>query len=110
MFAIRGRRREFLGNDLLGEPAWDMLLALYVASLENSSITVSHLAADSGVPASTALRWLGALKDRGFARPRRNKLDRRVVFLTLEGEGHARLTALLTDAWHSLYQRHVDAQ
>jgi DNA-binding MarR family transcriptional regulator len=110
IFSIRERRRDFLSDQLLGEPAWDMMLALYVASLEERSITVSNLAADSGVPATTALRWLGALRARGFARSRRHKSDGRVTLLTLDAEGLGRMTALLTDAWVSLYQRHVDAK
>lgn len=109
IFSIRERRRDFLSDSLLGEPAWDLMLALYIASLEGRPVSVSNLAAVSGVPATTALRWLGKLKEQGFARQRRNQLDGRVKLLTLEAEGHARMTAFLSDAWRSMNDRNANS-
>ena len=99
LFAARERRRHFLSEDLFGEPAWDMLLALFAASLSGHRMTVSHLCTASGVPPTTALRWLDTLRDKGLTRRLKNPLDGRVIFVEMEPEGRARMTAYLENIW-----------
>lgn len=100
--AARLRRQDFLGAELLGEPGWDMMLALFIAALEQYSLTISNLIAASGVPPTTALRWIEVLHDRGFVSRKPNKLDRRVIFIELETEGRAQMAGLLETAWKYL--------
>lgn len=99
IYAARERRRNFLSGDILGEPAWDILLALYCANGAGHRLTVSNICDASGVPPTTALRWLDTLMERGFTRRLKNPLDRRIVFIELEPEGQARLQSYLWDIW-----------
>lgn len=62
----RRRRDALFAADLFGEPAWDMLLELYLAELEDRTVRVSKLGAASGISQSTALRWLGKLERDGW--------------------------------------------
>lgn len=84
----RGRRLrdELLGSDLFGEPAWDMLLDLYVNHARKRRVPVSALCQASSRPATTALRWIGELQTRGLVCRRDSSADNRV--------SHVELTAL----------------
>jgi hypothetical protein len=62
----RRRREALLGPDLFADPAWDMLLDLYIAEMSGGPLSVSTLAAGAAVPATTALRWMGVLQQHGL--------------------------------------------
>lgn len=55
---FRKRRNRMFGGDLFGEPTWDMLLDLYAARIEDRRVCVTSLALASGVPVTTALRYI----------------------------------------------------
>ena len=84
-FAIRARRKRelYLPNDLFAEPAWDMLLALLHSEILRQRMPVSGLAAAAGVPATTALRQLKSLADRGLIIRQQDPFDLRRVFVEL---------------------------
>lgn len=73
--ALRRRRNEILGDELFGEPAWDMLLGLFVADEEQRRLSVPSLCSAAGVPPSTALRWLVTLERRGAVVREANPAD-----------------------------------
>jgi hypothetical protein len=65
---IRARRlrEHYFPPDLFADPAWDMLLDLMAARLEDQHVAVSSLCIAAAVPATTALRWIKALTDQGL--------------------------------------------
>ena len=63
---LRASRAEIFGDGLFSEPAWDMLLKLYAADLGGRAETISNVCLASGVPPSTALRWLRHLQGEGW--------------------------------------------
>jgi hypothetical protein len=66
-FADRRRRSQIAGTgDLFGEPAWDILLNLFIAGCEGRRLSVAALCSDAGAPESTALRWIAVLERRGL--------------------------------------------
>ena len=83
--AIRARRLRagFFDEQLFAEPAWDMLLHLFEAELAQRRVPVSSLCIAAGVPATTALRWVGALADKGLFIRRADRHDRRRMFVEL---------------------------
>jgi DNA-binding MarR family transcriptional regulator len=72
---------------LFADPAWDMLLELYVAQLSQRRMTVSRLSEASGVPPTTALRWIETLVRHGLAERRNDPLDGRRVYISLSVKG-----------------------
>lgn len=86
---IKGRsnRNRIFGDDLFGEPAWDMLLDLYANHGLHRAVTISDLCVASRAPMSTALRWLGLLERKGLVRRNADPLDRRRAFVTLTDQG-----------------------
>ncbi|MCB2078548.1 MAG: MarR family transcriptional regulator, partial [Novosphingobium sp.] len=54
----RQLRTRFFDGDLFADPAWDMLLDLTAARAEHARVSVTSLCIASGVPPTTALRWI----------------------------------------------------
>lgn len=82
----RNRDRHFEAA-LFADPAWDILLELYAAELGQQRLSVSSVCLGAGVPATTALRWIGILENKGLIQRRADRLDGRRVFLLLTCAG-----------------------
>ncbi|WP_206238437.1 winged helix DNA-binding protein [Novosphingobium terrae] len=76
------RARHFEG-ELFADPAWDMLLDLTAARAEHARVSVTSLCIASGVPPTTALRWIGQMTDAGLFKRVEDETDRRRAFITL---------------------------
>lgn len=79
----RERRRAMFGAQLVADPVWDMLLDLTAACLEGRQVSVTSLCLASGVPQSTALRWIGRMERAGMVERIDDRLDRRRAFVRL---------------------------
>ena len=79
----RHLRARFFDGDLFGDPAWDMLLDLTAARAEHARVSVTSLCIASGVPPTTALRWIGQMIDAGLLERVEDETDRRRAFITL---------------------------
>ena len=88
---LRRRREALFGSDLFGEPAWDMLLALYATELAGRRESVSGLCSVSGVPSTTALRWINVLENAGWIARKADALDGRRSFLSLTAKAKTAL-------------------
>ena len=84
---VRDNRRTVFGNSFFGEPSWDMLLELYDAHFKGRRESVSSLCVASGVPSTTALRWLGNLVDEGWLKRTPDPTDARRSFVELTDKG-----------------------
>lgn len=82
MQAERRLRRQFFDFDLLTEPVWDMLLALYVAAGNREELSVTALSVASGLPTSNVVRWLAVLADRRLITTLKSGQDVESVRLT----------------------------
>lgn len=83
----RQARNRVLDPALFADPAWDMLLDLYICHAQDKPETVSDACVASGVPATTALRWISILESRNLVERSRDPKDRRRTFLSLTSEG-----------------------
>ena len=90
-FAARRRRQQVFGDraDLFGEPAWDMLLDLYIALHEDKPVTVSNACLSSGAATTTGLRWVATLAERGLVERIPDPKDGRRYFVRLTAEASA---------------------
>jgi hypothetical protein len=79
----RQLRARFFDGDLFADPAWDMLLDLAAARAEHKRVSVTSLCIASGVPPTTALRWIGQLTESGLLQRIEDDTDRRRAFITL---------------------------
>lgn len=88
-YAMRRKREAIFNNpDLFGEPAWDILLDLFIAAGEGKTVSVSSACIGSAAPATTGLRWLGVLADEGLVLRENDPEDQRRVMVRLTPAGH----------------------
>jgi DNA-binding transcriptional ArsR family regulator len=79
----RQLRAKFFDDELFADPAWDMLLDLTAARAEHARVSVTSLCIASGVPPTTALRWIGQMTEAGLLERVEDEADRRRVFIAL---------------------------
>ena len=98
-YALRRKRAAIFGNpDLFGEPAWDILLDLYIAHGEGKAVSVSSACIGSAAPPTTGLRWLGVLADEGLLVREPDPQDNRRVMVRLTQAGIAGMERFLDAA------------
>ncbi len=99
MLRVRRERDRFFPAGLFGEPAWDMLLDLAAAGVEERDVGVSSLCIAAAVPTTTALRWIKTMCDAGLFERRDDPHDARRAFISLSdgaAAGMARYMAATT--------------
>ena len=87
-YAVRRQRAGIFGNaELFGEPAWDILLDLYIAFGEGKPVSVSSACIGSASPPTTGLRWLGVLAENELVVREKDPADQRRVLVRLTDLG-----------------------
>lgn len=82
----RQLRARFFDAELFADPAWDVLLDLSAARVEGKRVSVTSLCIASGVPATTALRWIGQMVDSGLLLRVPDANDGRRAYIALSDE------------------------
>jgi|SRR3954454_1987252 len=96
-FHNRRRRVSVFGQSMFGEPAWDMLLALYILDISGQRQTVGSLLQFSGTPMSTAKRWLDYLSAHDLVRREAHPTDRRTAFVGLTDRARQKLDVYFSE-------------
>jgi DNA-binding MarR family transcriptional regulator len=92
---VRRARERLLGRAVVGEPAFDLLLSLYVR-LGETETSLTSLATPADIPYSSAARWIRYLEDKGLVERAESKSDRRVICVQLTPAGRAVLDELFS--------------
>lgn len=92
LIRLRRLRDQFFTRELFADPAWDMLLDLMAARLENSRVAVSSLCIAAAVPATTALRWIRTLTEHGLFVRVADPEDGRRIFIELSDSAFDAMT------------------
>ena len=79
----RQLRSRFFDDGLFADPAWDILLDLTAARAEGRRVSVTSLCIASGVPPTTALRWIAQMTAQGLLQREEDVIDRRRAFVAL---------------------------
>lgn len=95
LYAERRRRDTLFPPDLFGEPAWDLLLALFIARDKGKSVILCAAYRKAGVSDTTGRRVLDRLEREGLINRRRAPRSRKTRLVELTQEGVERLTEYL---------------
>ena len=89
-------RDQAFGQELFGEPAWDLLLDLYIATSEPRPVSVIAASIAASVSADD-LRWLALLEEHGLVERLHagSEMSREIV--TLSATAFDRMTRLLQE-------------
>jgi len=96
-YASRRNRERCFAANIFAEPAWDMLLDLYVQLHRGRPVSIHSLCIAAAVPATTALRWIGKLDDCGLAARERSGGENRVLHVALTARGLAAMERYLAE-------------
>lgn len=85
----RDARGKHFPADWFSNPAWDLLLFLYEARLSGTNVTVGDVGNGTGTRPTTTIRWLEILESEALLDRRRDTVDTRRVYITLNDKGAA---------------------
>lgn len=97
----RQMRARYFDGDLFADPAWDMLLDLTAARAEHNRVSVTSLCIASGVPPTTALRWITQLTEAGLFQRVEDETDRRRAFIALTDRAADAMSRYFADLGNS---------
>ncbi len=95
LYELRKVRDTLLGEALFSEPAWDILLDLFISDHERRQLSVSAVCIGARAPSATALRYLTMLQDADLVERTRDERDGRRSHVQLTALGRRRMTSLL---------------
>mgnify|MGYP000533644785 CR=1 FL=1 len=84
-----------LGTGLFSASCWDMCLDIYICDLKNEQITVSSVAHSSGIPMTTAMRYINVMAEEGLLEKTPNPSDNRMVFVSTSPSCKERISDVL---------------
>lgn len=87
----RRARAQVIAPHLLGEPGWDMLIDLFIAERQGRASLVKSVCLASGVPYTTAWRWLRVLEREGLVCLASDSKDLRRVVVRISETGYAKM-------------------
>lgn len=91
----RRTRAAALPGELFREPCWDMLLDLAAHAAHNRRLSVTGIAQTAGLPQTTGLRHLEALREAGLVERHPDAYDARRTWVSLTPAGQDAMTAYL---------------
>jgi hypothetical protein len=95
LLKVRRDRDRYFPSEIFADPAWDMLLDLMAAQLEQRDVPVSSLCIAAAVPTTTALRWIRSLTEAGLFVRRMDPADARRTYISLSAEAASAMMAWL---------------
>jgi hypothetical protein len=93
----RLRDRMFGDGNLFGEPAWEIMLDLFIATAEGKPISVSSACIGSAGPSTTALRYLTAMDEQLLIERFKHETDSRVMNVRLSDAAMKKMGAILSE-------------
>ena len=102
IYDTRQKRSRYFHSSLLGEPVWDMLLALFCLPSRWEKLTIGGLANAAGVPLTTGLRWMKLIEQKGLIEREPDPFDARRVYVRLTDRGEQVMREYLSAVYHQV--------
>ncbi|KFG89446.1 DNA repair protein RadC [Sphingobium herbicidovorans NBRC 16415] len=91
-------RRQLVGSaELFGEPAWDMLIDLFIHECKGQQLSMSSLCATAGIPTSSAMKLAQRLCEAGILERTPDLFDGRRTLMKIAPEVGHRLRAYFAE-------------
>lgn len=98
VYRLRRRRENVFSSspELFCDPAWDLLLDLFIREGERRTTSITAACIGANVPVTTGLRWINRLIDLGYAVRNADAKDGRRGFLSLTADAREKIISLMT--------------
>lgn len=98
LYRHRRRRGRYLPDHIFAEPAWDILLDLYINGVRGRPVSITSACIAGDIPATTGLRWLGVLEQEKLIEREVSKTDARVTLVQLTAAARRQLREFFAEA------------
>lgn len=92
---LRATMSAFLPRDLLVDPAWDMMIDLFIAVATGERLHVKDLILMSGESGASAMRRIDRLQEAALLVRHPDPTDHRRVHISMTAKGQAAMSAML---------------
>lgn len=96
-FDARQKRSKYVEAKFLKDPAWDVLLYLFLARCHDAAVRVTSACLIASSSVTTGLRWLGELEQAGYIERVPDQKDGRASFVRLTMAGWNAVNRYLDD-------------
>lgn len=97
-YRSRQMRARYFGGALLGEPAWDMLLDLFIHKVRGRRVATTSLCVAAKVAQATGLRWITALQQEGLLERAQADDDARLKLIELTPKAYKLMRRFIADS------------
>lgn len=94
---MRRSRAESFSSRLFGDPAWDIILDLYLSESRGKRVSVSSACIASETSPTTGLRYLRALESEKIIERVADPNDGRRIYVSLTGRGRSALEEVVAN-------------
>ena len=102
LMRMRTERDEQLEVGVFQDPAWDIMLDLFVARVDGHDLSISAVCVGCRAAPATALRYLALLQDADLVERRPDPCDKRRSYVRLTTVGHERMNLALAPSFERL--------
>jgi hypothetical protein len=95
---IRKLREKYFCDELFSDPAWDILLDLTIAKMNNRRISVSSLCIAASVPTTTALRKIKDMLADGLIFSEPDVADKRRTYINISDDAFFKMLAYTAES------------
>lgn len=97
LYTLRQRRDPVLGFEVCKEPHWDIVLDLFINRAAGRRVSITSACIASNRPATTSLRWLDYLEEKGVVQKVPCQLDNRKTYVELTLPAYAKMLEYLNE-------------
>jgi hypothetical protein len=97
IYRMRQHRQAYFESALFAEPAWDMLLDLFINKVRGARVSTTSLCLAAGVPHATGIRWIRTLREHGLLRRYRAPDDARLMLIEITLKGYQLMRRCLSE-------------
>ena len=94
-FDARRYRDGSFSESIFGEPAWDILLDLFINRIQGKRVSVKAACIAASVPMTTALRWVRHMENLGMIKRTDSLSDKRRAWLQISDKAFAQVADYL---------------
>jgi hypothetical protein len=98
IYRMRQHRRTYFDPALFAEPAWDMLLDLFINKVRSARVSTTSLCLAAAVPHATGIRWIRTLREHGLLRRYRAADDARLMLIEITPKGYQLMRRCLSES------------
>lgn len=97
IYRMRQHRQAYFDSALFAEPAWDMMLDLFINKVRGARVSTTSLCLAAGVPHATGIRWIRTLREHALLRRYRAPDDGRLMLIEITPKGYQLMRRCLSE-------------